>query len=46
MLEKDHPQLPLKTQVELLGISYASLFYQRVPPSRSEERRVGKECRL
>ena len=36
MLEKDHPPLPLKTQMELLGISYASLFYQRVPPSARE----------
>ncbi len=33
MLEKDHPELSLKIQVELLGISYASLFYQPVPPS-------------
>lgn len=33
MLEKDHPELPLKVQAELLGISYASLFYEKVPPS-------------
>ena len=36
MLEKDHPELSLKIQVELLGISYASLFYQPVPPSPRE----------
>lgn len=36
MLEKDHPELPLKVQAELLGISYASLFYKRVPPSARE----------
>ena len=33
MLEKDNPQMPLKIQAELLGISYSSLFYQPVPPS-------------
>lgn len=36
MLEKDHPELPLKVQADLLGISYASLFYQQVPPSPRE----------
>jgi putative transposase len=36
MLEKDHPELPLKVQAELLGISYASLFYRPVPPSERE----------
>jgi putative transposase len=36
MLEKDHPELSLKVQAELLGISYASLFYQPVPPSARE----------
>lgn len=36
MLEKDHPELPLKVQAELLGISYSSLFYHRVPPSERE----------
>jgi len=36
MLEKDNPQMPLKTQVELLGISYSSLFYQSVRPSPRE----------
>jgi len=36
MLEKDHPELSLKIQAELLGISYASLFYQPVPPSPRE----------
>lgn len=36
MLEKDHPELPLRVQVELLGISYSSLFYRPVPPSERE----------
>lgn len=36
MLEKDHPELPLKVQVELLGISYSSLFYKKVLPSPPE----------
>ena len=36
MLEKDNLELPLKTQVELLGISYSSLFYQAVLPSSRE----------
>jgi len=36
MLEKDHPELSLKVQTDLLGISYASLFYQPVPPSERE----------
>jgi len=36
MLEKDHPELSLKVQAELLGISYASLFYKPVPPSPRE----------
>ena len=27
MLEKDNPEMPLKTQADLLGISYSSLFY-------------------
>ena len=36
MLEKDNRQMPLKTQAELLGISYSSLFYQPVPPSVRE----------
>jgi putative transposase len=36
MLENDHPELPLKVQAELLGISYSSLFYQPVPPSPRE----------
>ena len=41
MLEKENPstgsgqrpEMPLKTQAELLGISYSSLFYEPVPPS-------------
>lgn len=36
MLEKDHPELPLRVQAELLGISYSSLFYRPVPPSERE----------
>ena len=28
MLEKDNPEMPLKTQADLLGISYLSLFYE------------------
>ena len=36
MLEKDHSELSLKVQTELLGISYSSLFYHPVPPSERE----------
>jgi putative transposase len=36
MLEKDNPEMPLKTQTDLLGISYSSLFYAPVPPSVRE----------
>jgi putative transposase len=36
MLEKDHPEIPLKMQAELLGISYSSLFYEPVPPAPRE----------
>jgi len=36
MLEKAHPELSLKVQAELLGLSYSSLFYKRVPPSARE----------
>jgi putative transposase len=36
MLEKDNPEIPLKRQADLLGISYSSLFYEPVPPSRRE----------
>lgn len=36
MLEEDHPEIPLKTQAELLGISYSSLYYEPVPPSVRE----------
>src|SRR6266511_4581685 len=36
MLEKDHPEIPLKTQADLLGVSYSSLFYEPVPPSPRE----------
>jgi putative transposase len=36
MLEKDHPEISLKVQAELLGISYSSLFYKPVSPSERE----------
>ena len=36
MLEKDHSELSLKVQAELLGISYSSLFYHPVPLSERE----------
>jgi len=36
MLEKENPDMPLKIQAELLGISYSSLFYKAVPPSPRE----------
>ena len=36
MLEKDHPEISLKVQADLLGISYSSLFYEAVPPSVRE----------
>lgn len=36
MLEKDHPDLSLKVQAELLGLSYSSLFYKPVSPSPRE----------
>jgi hypothetical protein len=48
MLEKDNQQMPLKIQVELLGISYSSLFYRRVPPSTRELaiKRVGANLQI
>ena len=30
------PEMPLKTQADLLGISYSSLFYEPAPPSARE----------
>jgi putative transposase len=36
MLEKNHPDVSLKVQAELLGLSYSSLFYKPVPPSARE----------
>jgi len=36
MLEKDNSEISLKTQAELLGISYSSLFYEAVPPFAGE----------
>ena len=36
MLEKAYPELSLKEQAELLGVSYSSLFYEPVPPTARE----------
>jgi putative transposase len=36
MLEKEHPELSLKEQAELLGVSYSSLFYEPVPLTARE----------
>ena len=36
MLEKNNPEMSLKVQADLLGISYASLFYEPVQPSLRE----------
>ena len=36
MLEKTNPEMSLKTQADLLGISCSSLFYEPVPPSARE----------
>jgi len=36
MLEKDNPEIPLKMQADLLGVSYSSLFYEPVPPTPHE----------
>ena len=36
MLESNAPELPLKTQAELLGLSRSSLYYHAVPPSVEE----------
>lgn len=36
MFERDHPDIPLKIQAELLGISYSSLFYEPMPPTPRE----------
>jgi putative transposase len=36
MLEESNPEMPLKTQADLLGISYSSLFYEPAPPSARE----------
>ena len=45
MLEENNPEMSLKTQADLLGISYSSLFYEPVPPSARElaiKRRIDK----
>ena len=36
MLEKDRPEISLKAQADLLGVSYSSLFYQLTLPSERE----------
>ena len=36
MLEKNHSEIPLRTQADLLGISYSSLYYEPIPPSAGE----------
>jgi len=36
MLEQENTNMPLKTQAELLSISYSSLCYQPAPPSVRE----------
>lgn len=36
MVERDHAELSLKSQAELLSVSRASLYYQPVPPSAKE----------
>ena len=36
LLERDHSDLSLKRQAELLSLSRASLYYQAVPPSVEE----------
>jgi putative transposase len=36
MLEKNHPEIALKEQAELLEVSYSSLFYKPVPPTERE----------
>ena len=36
MLESNTPELPLKTQAELLGLSRSGLYYHAVPPSAEE----------
>lgn len=36
MFEPNHPELPIKVQADLLGISRSSLYYQPVGPSTQE----------
>ena len=36
MLEENNPEMSLKTQADLLGVSCSSLFYEPVPPSVRE----------
>jgi len=45
MLEENNSEMSLKTQADLLGISYSRLFYEPVPPSACElaiKRRIDK----
>jgi putative transposase len=36
MVEYGHPELPLRVQAALLGLSRSSLYYQPVPPAPQE----------
>jgi len=36
MLEKEHPEILLNAQADLVGVSYSSLFYQPTPPSQRQ----------
>ena len=40
LLEKDHRELSLKVQAELLGISYSSLFYKPAPRELAIKHRI------
>jgi len=45
ILEENSLDMPLKTQADLLGISYSSLFYAPMPPSARKlaiKRRIDK----
>jgi putative transposase len=36
LIEREHPEVPLSIQAELLGLSRSSLYYRPVPPSAEE----------
>ncbi len=36
LVERDHPELSLSVQAELVGVSRSSLYYQPIPPSPEE----------